>query len=108
MVTHTRNLPSFNHKLHCFKAVSQGLLKQPKEGVGLRCWLVIGEKVTRYIFVPLSDDMIYNNPEKITGPLVAFNPQHALESLDLSTQERLDCGVSPIDAKARALDKEIQ
>jgi hypothetical protein len=30
--------------------------------------------MTTYVFVPLSDDMIFNHPEKIRGPLVAFNP----------------------------------
>ena len=28
----------------------------------------------RLVFVPLSDEMIYENPELITGPIHAFSP----------------------------------
>jgi hypothetical protein len=35
-----------------------------------------------YVFVPLSDELLFNCPEKITGPLVPYNPSSVIGSLD--------------------------
>ncbi|MFT7532702.1 MAG: hypothetical protein ACI9FD_003735 [Gammaproteobacteria bacterium] len=44
-----------------------------------------GEPMTQYVFVPLSDDLLFDTPEKITGPLVAFNPEFRID-LKIDTQ----------------------
>ena len=36
--------------------------------------------MTTYVFVPLSDELIFNHPEKITGPLVPFNAASMVEN----------------------------
>ena len=35
--------------------------------------------MSTYVFVPLSDDLIFDFPEKIKGPLIPFNPHSMIE-----------------------------
>jgi len=30
--------------------------------------------MSRYVFVPLSDELLYDHPERITGPIVPYHP----------------------------------
>ena len=62
-----------------------------------------GKLMTTYVFVPLSDDMIFNHPEKIRGPLVAFNPDSII-SAPVTTKKDKN-SVNDKKTQPRALSK---
>jgi hypothetical protein len=35
--------------------------------------------VPKVVFVPLTDDLLYEHPERIVGPIAAFNSLHRVE-----------------------------
>jgi len=60
------------------------------------------------LFVPMSDEMLYDHPELITGPLVAYQPGHICStwlSVELNPEDE-----PPITRKRRpeAVDKETE
>ncbi len=59
--------------------------------------------MSRYVFVPLSDELLYDHPERIAGPIVPYHPDapcyHWL-SVELNPQDDL-----PAPPRARAATK---
>ena len=46
------------------------------------------DNVKKLLFVPLSDEMIYEHPELITGPIQAFSPPGPTGSAKAETPKR--------------------
>ncbi len=52
------------------------------------------------VFVPISDDILYNHPELLRGPLIAYSP-------DMAPAPRVAVAAAPVAGKRRpAADSE--
>lgn len=54
--------------------------------------------MTTYVFVPLTDELLFNNPEKIRGPLVPYNPASVTNLPETGQQP---CGAVSAPAETR-------
>ena len=59
--------------------------------------------MTNKVFIPLSDDLIYEHPELILGPIMAFDPADRQDSGSSNARGNVD-QLMPV---ARHLEQEI-
>ena len=50
------------------------------------------------VFVPLSDDLLYDHPEKIVGPVIPFSQQARRSAVE---SEKLGLTVPALDAESK-------
>lgn len=60
--------------------------------------------MSQYIFVPLTDELLYEHPELVTGPIVPYNPQwpchHWLKVEINPTDDKWDTVCASVEAAA--------
>ena len=59
----------------------------------LQFWLAISaveRKMSKIVFVPLTDEMVFEHPEMITGPITTYKPTTSrMDNRSLSSKESL-------------------
>ena len=61
--------------------------------------------MTNKVFIPLSDDLIYEHPELILGPIMAFDPANRQDSGSCDTMDKVDRLVSVKKRSERKIAK---